>query len=41
MTFRADAGLSSMPKAADRTNDHYAPLFSRFKADVGEGTVQF
>jgi SAM-dependent methyltransferase len=30
-----------MPKAADRTNDHYAPLFSRFKADVGEGAVQF
>jgi len=29
-----------MPKPADQTNAHYAPLFSRFQADVG-GVVQF
>ena len=30
-----------MTDAADRTTAHYAPLFSRFKADLGTGTLGF
>ncbi len=30
-----------MSNPADQTNAHYAPLFSRFKADVGHGAVEF
>jgi SAM-dependent methyltransferase len=30
-----------MSDPIDQTNAHYAPLFSRFKADVGHGAVEF
>jgi len=30
-----------MADAARQNNAHYAPLFSRFKADMGDGTVRF
>lgn len=29
------------PDSTDRTNAHYGPLFSRFKADVGTGALRF